>query len=246
MRVLDLPVLPNQIAPVRIVAGVPFTYASTAKTEAERERRLASLPPIYRLDMAPLDRFEGAARLLLANLAAFEAAHPDPSTLFFDRHGALTALADDFNARGPYETSADDLEAILAAGDQAARAAMFENGFGALRQIYARASTTPRQRGRRRTHRHVRDQAAGRRRGLAPAPVDGGRLTFLRVSLAAEGVPRPAVNALFRLFSGGVQSNLVFDRDAAAAREAEVIGNLRPVVRSGWRPGRSSSRRATA
>jgi hypothetical protein len=61
MRVLDLPVLPNQIAPVRIVAGFPFTYVSTERTQAEREQQLAALPPLYKLDMAPLDRFEGAA-----------------------------------------------------------------------------------------------------------------------------------------------------------------------------------------
>ena len=88
--------------------------------------------------MAPLERFEGAARLLLAKLAAFEAAHPDPSALFFDRRKALAAIADEFNARGPYETNADDLAALLTAGDAAARAALFENGFAALRQIYER------------------------------------------------------------------------------------------------------------
>src|SRR5580704_17132302 len=52
MRVLDLPVLPNQIAPVRIVAGVPFSYVSSEKTRALREQELSRLPPIYRLDMA--------------------------------------------------------------------------------------------------------------------------------------------------------------------------------------------------
>src|SRR5580658_7959233 len=103
MRVLDLPVLPNQIAPVRIVAGVPFTYVSTERTQAEREQRLAALPPIYKLDMAPLERFEGAARELLGKLAAFEAEHPDPSAMFFDRRRALSALADQFDSRGPYE-----------------------------------------------------------------------------------------------------------------------------------------------
>jgi len=137
MRVLDLPVLPNQIAPVRIVAGFPFSYVSTERTQAEREQRLAALPPIYRLDMAPLDAFEGGARALLGKLAAFEAAHPDPSAMFFDRRKALGAIADDFNARGPYETNADDLAALLTAGDAAARAALFENGFAALRQIYS-------------------------------------------------------------------------------------------------------------
>src|SRR5476649_1179289 len=79
MRVLDLPVLPSQIAPVRIVAGVPFTYVSASRTQAEREQRLSRLPPIDRLDMGPEERFEGAARELLGKLAAFEASHPNPS-----------------------------------------------------------------------------------------------------------------------------------------------------------------------
>jgi cyclic-di-AMP phosphodiesterase PgpH len=231
MRVLDLPVLPNQIAPVRIVAGFPFTYVSTERTQAEREQQLAALPPIYRLDMAPLDRFEGAARDLLGKLAAFEAAHPDPTALFFDRRRALGALADDFNARGPYETSPEDLAALLTAGDAAARAALFENGFAALRQVYSEG---------------VHDAPAS---GSGPDAVmmfevvrpTGGvaarsvqsledSLTFLRVSLASEGVPRPAEQALFRLFRGGLQSNLVYDRAAAAAREAEVLGRVKPVT----------------
>jgi len=62
MRVLDLPVLPNQIAPVRIVAGIPFTYVSESRTQADRSQRLARLPPIYRLDMGPEVRFETSAR----------------------------------------------------------------------------------------------------------------------------------------------------------------------------------------
>jgi putative nucleotidyltransferase with HDIG domain len=239
MRVLELPVLPDQIAPVRIVAGVPFSYVSTAKTEAQREQRLNSLPPIYRLDMAPLQRFEGAARLLLANLGAFEAAHPDPSTLFFDRRSALQAIADDFNSRGPYETSADDLEALLSAGDANARSAMFENGFGALQQIYSQGihdvsqpEGTPDS-----VTMYEIERPAG---GLASRPIQSmeDALTFLRVSVAAEGVPRTAVNALFRLFRGGVQSNLVFDHEAAAARAAIVTKSLRPVV-VGVAPGQT-------
>ena len=230
MRVLDLPVLPNQIAPVRIVAGFPFSYVSTERTRAEREQSLSRLPPIYRLDTEALDKFEGAARDLLGKLAAFEAAHPDPSALFFDRRKALAALADEFNARGPYETNADDLAALLTAGDAMARAALFENGFAALRQIYSEG-----------VHENVASGAepdsvmmfeierpSG---GVAARSVQSmeDALTFLRVSLAAEGVPRPAAHALFRLFRSGVRPNLVFDTAAAATREAEVLSRLRPV-----------------
>jgi putative nucleotidyltransferase with HDIG domain len=231
MRVLDLPVLPNQIAPVRIVAGMPFTYVSASRTQAERQQRLSRLPPIYKLDMQPREQFEAAARDLLAKLAAFETAHPNPSEMFFDRRRALSALADDFNSRGPYETNADDLGSLLTAGDAPTRATLFENGFAALRQIYSEGV-------------HDVAQAGGSPDAVVMYEIErpsGGTasrsvqsmedsLAFLRVSLAAEGVPAPAAHALFRLFRSGVQSNLVFDRAAAAAREAEVSSKQKPVM----------------
>jgi putative nucleotidyltransferase with HDIG domain len=236
MRVLDLPVLPNQVAPVRIVAGVPFSYVSTEKTRADREQRLSGLPPIYRLNMAPLERFEGAARLLLARLAAFEAAHPqasahpDASALFFDRRAALAVVADEFNARGPYETNADDMAALLTAGDTAARAALFESGFAALRQIYDEGVHDTAVSGGAPDAEVIYEieRPAG---GVAARPVQSmeDALTFLRVSLGSEGVPKPAAQALFRLFRNAVQPNLVFDREAAASREAAVLGKLKPI-----------------
>ncbi len=239
MRVLDLPVLPNQIAPVRIVAGFPFTYVSAQRTRAEREQSLSSLPPIYRVDTAPLDRFETAARSLLGKLAAFEAAHPDPSAQLFDRRKALSALADEFNSQGPYETNADDLAALLTSGDAAARAALFENGFAAMRQIYGEGvhDTASQGAGPNAVVMFEIERPSG---GVATRPVQSmeDALTFLRVSLASEGVPRPAAHALFRLFRSGVQPNLVFDRAAAATREAEVLAKLKPVSVS-VTPGRT-------
>jgi len=232
MRVLDLPVLPSQVAPVRIVAGVPFSFVSAERTRSAREQALSRLPPIYRLDTEPLERFEGAARALLAKLAAFEAAHPDPSALFFDRRKALAAIADEFDLRGPYETSADDLAALLSAGDAAARAALFENGFAALRQIYSIGVHDTGAGGEGGPDSVVMLELERLSGGPAARPVQSmeDALTFLRVSLATEGVPRPAASALFRLFRSGVQPNLVFDRQAAAAREAEVLSRLKPVT----------------
>ena len=231
MRVLDLPVLPSQIAPVRIVAGFPFAYVSATRTKAERDQRLIGLPPIYKLDTAPLDRFEGAARDLLAKLAAFEAAHPDPTALFFNRRKALGALADEFNARGPYETNADDLAALLTAGDAPARAALFENGYAALRQIYGEGVHEAAGSGGG-PDAVVMFEVERPSGGSAARPVQSmeDALTFLRVSLASEGVPGPATHALFRLFRNGVQPNLVFDKAAATQREADVIGKVKPVT----------------
>jgi len=230
MRVLDLPVLPSQIAPVRIVAGFPFSYVSASRTQAQREQALLRLPPIYRLDTAPLERFEGSARDLLGKLASFEAAHPNPSAMFYDRRKALGDLADAYNASGPYETNADDLAALLTAGDAAARAALFENGFAALRQIYGEGVHETAAPGAE-TDAIMMFEVERPSGGAAARPVQSmeDALTFLRVSLASEGVPAPAEHALFRLFRSGVQPNLVFDRTLAEAREAEVVSKLKPV-----------------
>src|SRR5688572_10437452 len=70
---LNAPVLVNQVATSRIAALVPFSYESVEKTRAAREQFLDRVPPVYRLDMDPLRRFEAAARMLLTQLAAFEA-----------------------------------------------------------------------------------------------------------------------------------------------------------------------------
>jgi hypothetical protein len=60
---------------------------------------------------------------------------------------------------------------------------------------------------------------------IAQRPVQSmeDALTFLRVSLAADGVPSPAAQALFRFFRGGVTPNLVFDEAATQARVAEAV-----------------------
>jgi putative nucleotidyltransferase with HDIG domain len=55
-------------------------------------------------------------------------------------------------------------------------------------------------------------------------------LTFLRVNLTAEGVPRQAAAALFRLFRNGLVPNLVFDKEATQRREALAVKNMRPVT----------------
>ena len=45
-----LPVLPNQLAMVRIVASAPFTLRSKLKTELSREQLLNRVPPVYQLE----------------------------------------------------------------------------------------------------------------------------------------------------------------------------------------------------
>jgi len=231
MHLLDLPVNPNQIAPATIVASVPFSYVSQERTHIEQERYLSRIPPIYRLDYAPLRRFEAAARDLLRDLASFESAHPSESPPLLDRRAALAAIADRFDAQGPYTLSAEDVADLLNTGDAATRAARFDLGFAALQEVYNEG-----------IHDSSLDGAGPEgptlfqverpTGGVAGRPVQSleDALTFLRVSLAADNLPRAPSAALFRFFRNGVTPNLAFDRDATARLEKAALSALRPVV----------------
>ncbi|MGH7995723.1 MAG: HD family phosphohydrolase [Opitutaceae bacterium] len=228
MTSFNLPVLPNQIATVRVVADRSFSYVSAEKTQEAREQMVARVPPVYRIDLNPLKQFERSAHDLLNRLSAFETAHPGSHP----GAKALAPVANAFNAAQPYRVGAQDLAAILDAGDAATREALFENGLAALGEIYAEGvhdSTL------------LGDNSSGAvgvfqivRPGgeVAARPVESmeDALTFLRVSLASGGVSGSTAQALFRFFRSGVTPNLVYDNAATQRRIATALRTVRPVT----------------
>jgi cyclic-di-AMP phosphodiesterase PgpH len=230
MTTLNVPVVPGQIATARLVASGSFSYPSAEKTRSAREQLVGRVPPVYRLEFGPLGQFEAAAADLLAELAAFEAAHPADLTRPADRRAGLEKLADAFNSRSAFRVSPADLGNLLELGDANARAEIFNNGLSVLREIYEDG---------------VQDgslssggggdalfQIARPDGNVAPRPVQSleDALTFLRVSLSTAGVPRPAAQALFRFFRSGVTVNLVYDAAASQQRVDAALRTLRPVL----------------
>ncbi|AKC82712.1 phosphohydrolase [Verrucomicrobia bacterium IMCC26134] len=226
-----LPVLPNQIAPVRIVAAIPFNYESEQKTRALREQMNDRVPPVYRLNPDPLRLFELHFTELLGTLERL------PSLAPADRDAFLVAQIEAFNSRSPgepYRMTPDDLAVLLTTGDAAARAATVETAFTTLRLIHAQgiadSSYLGGERpssGRLRLFQVLRPDGS-----LATRPIDSfdDALTFLRVNLAADEPDRDRALALFRLFRNGVIPNLSFDRATTEASQREALRNLRPVT----------------
>ena len=224
MTAIYLPVLPDEVATVRVVAGAPFSYESKEKTQQARDQLVERVPPVYRLDFEPLHRFELAARDLLARLQIFG------SSGLQNRDSALSAVADQFNASSPFRISSGDLAALFSSGDVETRQEIFDNGLAALRDLY---------------NEGIHDAS------LAGAGTEGAfvfqivrptgevslhqvqsmedALTFLRVSLATQGVSRPSTQALFRFFRNGVTANLVYDRAASQERISAALRALKPV-----------------
>ncbi len=226
---LNVPVLPNQVATTRVTANASFSFESAEKTRAAQAQFADRVPPVYRIDTEPLRRFETAARALLADLAVFQAANPGEAASV-TRRAELGSIADAFNARGNYHATPDDVAAMMAM-DEKTRAAVFDNGLATLRDIYAEG---------------IVDSALG---GVVPGSAiifqilrpDGSigqrpvqsmedALTVLRVSLAADNVPRAAAQAVFRVFRFGLTPNIVFDRVATQERQTAAVRSVKPVM----------------
>ena len=225
---LNIPIRENHVASTRVTALASLTFASAEKTRAAREQFLGRVPPVYRLETEPLRKFETAARTLQSRLAAFEGSQPGAPV--FTRRAELTAIADAFNAPGPYYATADDIAALLTI-DARARAGLFENGNATLRDIYAEGVTdsalnavTP---GSAVVFQVARPNGAVAQRAVQSLE---DALTLLRVSLANDSIPRPAAQAVFRIFRYGVTSNLVFDPKATQERQAAARESVQPVM----------------
>ena len=229
---IDLPVLPGQLATVRVVASTSYNYTSKERTRAALMALAQRVPPVYRLDLAGLQRFEGNLRDLMTQLEKFERDFPANTPTLTNRREALSHLVEAFNARGPYTVNVDDVALLLTAGDVKQRFSLIENGLAALREIYAEG---------------VRDgsleesgvvnsvtvyQVMRANGEIAQRPVQSMEqaLTFLRINLAAEGTGRDLAAVLFRLFRNGVQPNIIFDQRATDLREAEAEKALKPVT----------------
>lgn len=230
-RNADLPVLPNQLATVRIAAGMPFSYESAEKTKLMRAQLMDRVPPVYRLELEPLRRFSADLRDLLAQLNAYERSHPAKGPAITARLADLTTLADAFNARGAYRVTAEDLAALLTALPADQRTKYIEMGLQALADIYAEGvhdssftSTTPDSVAVFQIARPDGEVAMRQVQSMEEA------LTFLRINLTGDTVGRDAAVAIFRILRNGLRPNLVFDREATAQREADSVKELKSVV----------------
>ena len=230
LTTLDAPLLPNQIATPRVYAQASFEFESAERTRATREQLRTRVPPVYKLDTEPLRRFEAASRMLLAQLAAFEKAHPGPVEPLLQFRSELAAIAETFNSHGSYHATPEDVAAVLAAGDATARASIFENGLATLRDLYAQGVADS-SLGVSNPGSALAFELARQGGGFAQRPVQSmeDALTILRVSLGPDPASRASTQAVFRLFRFGLSPNLVFDRDSTTGRQEAAAKAVRPV-----------------
>ncbi len=229
----ELPAFPGQIATVSVHADEPFSFVSKEQSRLARERLRNRLPPVYRLEFGPFTQFATHINELLDSLKKYDVAFPADSPSLANRHQALADIVDDFNRKGPYRASLEDVQTLHDYGDAAARTDLVNRCLDVLHEIYSEG---------------VHDQSLSADNGepgsvmifqimrpggeIVQRPVQSleEALIYLRVNLTAEGMPRQLSLSLFRLFSNGLTPNLVFDQVASQRREAEAVRQLRPIT----------------
>ncbi len=228
----NLPVLPNQIASLRIVASAPFNYPSAEKTRLASEQIRDRLPPVYRLDFESYKQFETHLRELLGSLEIFERDHPEINILSAKRRDDFAALVNEFNAKGLYQVSPADATTLLRAGPPALRSTLVESGLRVLRDIYTQGIHDGKTFGSEPSDGISVSQivTAEGKPSLRPAQSVEQALTALRINLAAESGGRELGLPLFRIFRNGLTPNLIFDIAATRRLQENADRDLKPVV----------------
>lgn len=228
------PVLPNQLAQIRVTATTGFTYESPLMTQQERAQVLNRVPPVYQLDIGAAQSFEQHVRALLAELVFYErnatraGRAPVPVGPRLAPPPDIQVITARFNDKGPYHASAEDIYALLQLGDVNERSEALEDGLSVLRDIYREG-----------VHADTGVLAPGGVSLMQLRRPDGQiaqtrvqnmeqALTYLRVNIVAEGGSRDVSRALFRLMHQGLRPNLVFDAAGTERLRAEALANLKP------------------
>lgn len=228
-----LPMLTGQVASVSIHASVPFSYVSKEQTMLEQQRMRDRVPPVYKLEFAPYHNFETAIRWLLDSLESYEKEYPRRAPAIDNRRKALATIVDEFNARGPYRASLDDVDSLLSSGDADTRRALVERCLSVLHEIYKEGTHDP--------ALSLPEGAPGtvlvfqivnQNGEVEQRPVQSleDAMIFLRVNLTAESMSRDLALALFRIFRNGLVPNLIFDQQASSQRENQAAQSVRPVT----------------
>ena len=230
---VNLPVLPNQLASVRIVASAPFSYKSAEKTKIAKEQMRDRVPPVYRLDFEPLQQFETHLRELLADLENFQRTHPANSAFTGQRKEDFSALVDSFNAKGPYHVSGEDVTSLLNVGDVPARVALIDTGLRILREIYTEGVHDSHVLNASNDHNRVSVFQIERQENdivQRSAQSMEQALTSLRINLTSEAANRELSVLLFHIFRNGLMPNLIFNRDATIHLQDDAFRDLQPVT----------------
>jgi putative nucleotidyltransferase with HDIG domain len=224
-------IIRNQVARIRIVAEIPFTYQSKILTDQKRDNAVGPVPPVYRLNLDPYRNFERYIQRLNIRLTQLEEELREASPS--ERVAAIQKFPRSFEPNNGYNLNAEDVAIILNQIADDARAKAIQEGLMVLREVHREGIYNADQSNLESASGQLTRWTIQREdETMAQVEVQSEEeaLRFLRINLSALEVPREASFALYRLLRNGLGPNIVYDKAATDARRREVIDSVEPAI----------------
>ena len=221
----------KQPARIRVVAEISFSYESRILTEQLIQQRKKRVPPVYRLNLEPYNRFEEYIQRFSGNLQELEKTLAD---LASEEHtGRIETFAREFEPRSPYNVTAEDIVVLLSEADPEHRDIVLKEGLTILREIFLEGVYDS---------EHSVIEADSGNLSFFNIHKDSGHITqvevqseedalrYLRINLSALDVSRELSVTLYRLLRKGLKPNLIYDQSKSDEKIKQVVSGVDPVT----------------
>lgn len=224
-------VVPNQIAKIRTVADIPFSYVSKIKTKHKEEVLRQQIAPVYTLNEASLSKFLDNIDELSKELDEIEITFSNATK------EEKAQLTQNFSANYENKTgefiSPEDIALLLSKTDDDSRKKIFSEGSIILKDIAREgifqpmepdldnSRTTP-------SSYFYSIQIEGRDKKTNVLSQKDA-LRALSLNLSAMNIDWPLSRAIFRIFKAGVSPNLLYNASMSNKKIEAALAAMPPV-----------------
>ncbi|EDY82759.1 uncharacterized domain HDIG protein [Verrucomicrobiia bacterium DG1235] len=224
-------ILPNQVASIRIVAGEEFSYRSKILSERKRQQLLEEAPHVYRIDMEPFHTFEKHINDLLAAIANFKEIEEDLSAS--QAQTAIENFTSDFNAKGDYRVTPENMTLILENMDTKSLRGLIETGLISIEEsfklgIYDENDPTFNFGKGAVAIFHIANQE--NKIGQKRVESIEDALRSVRINLSAANIPPNTAEAVIRIFRDALKPNLRKSEREMELNRQKLLTSFEPVI----------------
>ncbi len=226
-------VLPNQIAKIRIVADLPFSYISKIQTKRNEELLRKQIAPIYTLD-------DQSASTFLQGINEFTKKLDESGTAFKsaskeDAAKLALALSTDYENKTNQFISPEDITLLLSKTDAESRKKIFNEGSIILKDITREGIFKPMEPESENSQKNITAphffsiQIEGRDTKTNVLS-EKDALRTLSLNLSAMNIDWPLSRAIFRILKPGLKPNLMYDASMSNKKIEKAIAMMPLVI----------------
>jgi cyclic-di-AMP phosphodiesterase PgpH len=230
-------VLPDQVSRTRVVAEKDFSYISKLQTAKNKELEKQKIPPVYRMNMEPYERFKDHINHLIAGIADLETEIADlADEQKLDQVEEFTLA---FEERTKVRLNVEDVLVLMGRTEPDERQPLIENALISLRRILSGGIFDPTDAVLSKDPENLNfiyvQRDTGQPRRLEIQSQDTAYSAMKR-DFTYFDIPQDLNIALYRIMNQAIRPNLIYDQQLHERARIEAERNAQPVevkVRAG-------------